>query len=122
MKRHQIYFACFAMKYTVRFQFFAGQTVFLLELRNNLLFFFLLKDFKEAACDKNEAKNISLLYNLPGVAGPSGVTRPSAGNGAIPKVNCAKIQKNGGKTGVSGPFRERREHSNERHIQINHQN
>ena len=25
-----------------------------------------LKDFKEAACDKNEAKNISLLYNLPG--------------------------------------------------------
>jgi len=36
-----------------------------------------LKDFKEAACDKNEAKNISLLYNLPGVAGPSGVARPS---------------------------------------------
>ena len=30
-----------------------------------------LKEFKEAACDKNEAKNISLLYNLPGVAGPS---------------------------------------------------
>ena len=26
-----------------------------------------LKDFKEAACDKNEAKNISLLYNLPEV-------------------------------------------------------
>merc|ERR1719203_1496661 len=44
-----------------------------------------LKDFKEAACDKNEAKNISLLYNLPGVAGPSGVARSSAGNGAIPK-------------------------------------
>merc|ERR1711971_276698 len=36
-----------------------------------------LKDFKEAACDKNEAKNISLLYNLPGVAGPSGVARQS---------------------------------------------
>ena len=55
-----------------------------------------LKDFKEAACDKNEAKNISLLYNLPGVpgvAGPSGVARSSAGNGAILKVNCAKIQK-----------------------------
>ena len=38
---------------------------------------FLLKEFKEAACDKNEAKNISLLYNLPGVAGPSGVARQS---------------------------------------------
>jgi hypothetical protein len=36
-----------------------------------------LKEFKEAACDKNEAKNISLLYNLPGVAGPSGVSRTS---------------------------------------------
>ena len=38
-----------------------------------------LKDFKEAACDKNEAKNISLLYNLPGVAGPSSAAaaRPS---------------------------------------------
>ena len=54
----------------------------------NNIFFVFLKDFKEAACDKNEAKNISLLYNLPGVAGPSGT-----GNGAIPKVNCAKIQK-----------------------------
>ena len=38
-----------------------------------------LKEFKEAACDKNEAKNISLLYNLPGVAGPSSAAaaRPS---------------------------------------------
>ena len=40
-------------------------------------FTFSLQDFKEAACDKNEAKNISLLYNLPGVAGPSGVARQS---------------------------------------------
>jgi hypothetical protein len=79
---------------------------------NKILFLFSLQDFKEAACDKNEAKNISLLYNLPGVAGPSGVARTSAGNGAIPKVNCAKIQKNGGKTGVARLSREMRENSN----------
>ena len=30
-----------------------------------------LKNFKSSACDKNEAKNISLLYNLPGIPGPS---------------------------------------------------
>ena len=30
-----------------------------------------LKNFRLSACDKNEAKNIGLLYNLPGVQGPS---------------------------------------------------
>ena len=30
-----------------------------------------LKNFKLSACDKNEAKNIGLLYNLPEVLGPS---------------------------------------------------
>ena len=44
-------------------------------------------------------------------AGSSGVASGSGGNGAIPTVKSWKIQKNGGKTGVAGPPRERRENS-----------
>ena len=48
-----------------------------------------LKDFKEAACDKNEAKNISLLYNLPGVAGPSSAAAVAAARPSRPRKRAA---------------------------------
>ena len=47
------------------------QRLFNIELRKAKFDKVELKNFKSSACDKNEAKNIGLLYNLPGVPGTS---------------------------------------------------
>ena len=47
------------------------QRLFNIKLRKGKFDKVELKNFKSSACDKNEAKNIGLLYNLPGVLGPS---------------------------------------------------
>jgi hypothetical protein len=48
-----------------------------------------LKDFKEGACNKYEAKNISLLYNLPGVA-RTFRPRKRHGNSKVPSYKDLK--------------------------------
>ena len=53
------------------------QRLFNIELRKAKFDKVELKNFKLSACDKNEAKNIRLLYNLPEVPGSSMLRKKS---------------------------------------------